>query len=66
MFINKDALPIYDTVKNEGVIVPYSLPPRPYTKTDKPGWIADLTYSQLDTHGNKWPLPVDVLPDLLQ
>ena len=60
LFVKKEAVPVYDSVRDEGVIVPYSLPPRPYTKTDKP-WIVDVVYSEMDTHGNKWPIPDDTV-----
>ena len=55
LFVDKDLLSVYNPGERSGVMVPYCLPPKPYTKTDKP-WIANVAYSQLDTHGNKWPI----------
>ena len=58
LFVDKDVLSVYNPAQESGVMVPYCLPPKPYSKTDKP-WIADVSYSQLDTHGNKWPVELD-------
>ncbi|KAL5253522.1 hypothetical protein ACHWQZ_G013351 [Mnemiopsis leidyi] len=55
LFVGPEPLKVYNKETDSGMLVPYSLPPRPYGKADKP-WIADVAYSQLDTHGNKWPI----------
>ena len=55
LFVEPEPMKVYDKETDSGMLVPYTLPPRPYTKTDKP-WLADVKYSQLDTHGNKWPV----------
>jgi tyrosyl-DNA phosphodiesterase-1 len=62
LFVSPQPGKVYRKEAGCGMLVPYSLPPRPYSKTDKP-WIADITYSLLDTHGNKWP--IDTNSDLL-
>lgn len=58
LFIGPDPLPVWDRVKEPngtGIIIPYDVPPKPYTKTDKP-WLWDVSYSNVDRVGNKWPL----------
>ena len=59
LFVSTEPQQVYNKESNSGMLIPYSLPPRPYSKTDKP-WIADVKYSMLDTHGNKWPIDGDV------
>ncbi|XP_061174599.1 tyrosyl-DNA phosphodiesterase 1-like isoform X1 [Saccostrea echinata] len=40
--------------RQKTLVLPYDLPPRAYTKEDKP-WIWDITHKELpDSHGNMW------------
>uniref|UniRef100_A0A3P9LCN6 Tyrosyl-DNA phosphodiesterase 1 n=1 Tax=Oryzias latipes TaxID=8090 RepID=A0A3P9LCN6_ORYLA len=50
--VDKSAFPVSSS--SSGFLVPFDLPPTPYTAKDQP-WIWNIPYSQEpDTHGNIW------------